>query len=73
MDIRDSKNVTWRDVVFAVMKKLGSSSLETIYKEIEGHEKARANPHWKEKIRQVLQMYPDFISEKRGVWKLAAA
>lgn len=73
LDIRDSKNATWRDVVFAVMKKLGSSSLETIYKEIEGHEKARANPHWKEKIRQVLQMYPDFISEKRGVWKLAAA
>lgn len=73
LDIRDSFSATWRDVVFAVMIKLGkSASLSNIYKEVEGHEKTRTNPHWKDKIRQVLQKYPDFISESRGVWSLAA-
>lgn len=73
LDIRDSFSATWRDVVFAVMRKLGkSASLSNIYKEVEGHEKTRTNPHWKNKIRQVLQKYPDFISESRGVWSLAA-
>lgn len=73
LDIRDSFSATWRDVVFAVMRKLGkSASLSNIYKEVEGHEKTRTNPHWKDKIRQVLQKYPDFISESRGVWSLAA-
>lgn len=73
LDIRNSFSATWRDVVFAVMRKLGkSSSLSNIYKEVEGHEKTRTNPHWKDKIRQVLQKYPDFISESRGVWSLAA-
>lgn len=73
LDIRNSFSATWRDVVFAVMRKLGkSASLSNIYKEVEGHEKTRTNPHWKDKIRQVLQKYPDFISESRGVWSLAA-
>lgn len=73
LDVRDSKSATWRDVVFAVMQKLGRKApLENIYQEVEGHEKAKSNPHWKDKIRQVLQMYPDFVSEQRGVWQLAA-
>ena len=73
LDVRDSFSATWRDVVFAVMKKLGKcASLSNIYREVEGHEKTKANPHWKDKIRQVLQKYPDFISESRGVWSLAA-
>lgn len=73
LDIRDSLSATWRDVVFAVLTKLGkASSLNSIYCEVDGYKKTRSNPHWKDKIRQVLQMYPEFISESRGVWSLAA-
>lgn len=73
LDIRDSRSATWRDVVFAVLKKLGrASSLSNIYREVEGYAKALSNPHWKDKVRQVLQMYPDFVSESRGIWSLAA-
>lgn len=73
LDIRDSRSATWRDVVFAVLKKLGrASSLSNIYSEVEGYAKAYSNPHWKDKVRQVLQMYPDFVSESRGIWSLAA-
>ena len=73
LDVRDSNSATGRDVVFAVLKKLGkSASLASIYSEIEGHAKAEKNPHWRDKVRQVLQMYPDFVSESRGIWSLAA-
>ena len=73
LDVRDSNSATWRDVVFAVLKKLGkNASLASIYSEIEGHAKAEKNPHWRDKVRQVLQMYPDFVSESRGIWSLAA-
>lgn len=74
MDIRDSKKVTWRDVVAAVLRKLGSTAtLHMIYAEIDGHQKCAANPHWKDKVRQVLQKYDIFESNERGVWKLAVA
>lgn len=73
LDIRDSKSATWRDVVFAALHQLGKkASLSSIYEQINGYEKTRRNPHWKDKVRQVLQMYPDFVSETRGVWSLAA-
>lgn len=57
MDIRDSQSATWKDVVYAVLRQLGTSvSLDTIYKEIEPHKKAQGNPHWKAKVRQTLQI-----------------
>lgn len=71
VDIRDSKCSTWKDVVYAVIKKLGTSDLNGIYREIESHEKTNNNPHWKEKIRQTLQMSSLFVSPERGVWALA--
>lgn len=75
MDIRDSKTATWRDVVYAVLEKVGTGKpvrLEDIYKEIEGHKKCNSNPHWKEKVRQILQQYEAFINVEKGVWALAA-
>lgn len=48
MDIRDSQSATWKDVVYAVLRQLGTSvSLDKIYEEIEPHKKAQGNPHWK--------------------------
>lgn len=73
LDIRDSISATWRDVVFAALSAVGGEArLSDIYTEIDGHKKAASNPHWKEKVRQVLQMYSSFYSRERGVWAIAA-
>ena len=72
MDIRDSKAATWRDVVLAVMEKLGEADLDAIYSEIEGHEKAKKNPNWKAKVRQTLQTSERCKNKARGVWAVAA-
>lgn len=71
IDMRDSKCATWRDVVAAVLEDYGPSTLEQIYSRIEGHKKTQANQHWREKVRQTLQMYPMFNSVERGVWQAA--
>lgn len=71
-DVRDAKASTWKDVVYAVMHKLHkNATLEEIYREVDGHKKCQNNPHWKEKVRQVLQSGP-FVSIQRGVWAMAA-
>ncbi len=72
IDIRDAKMSTWKDVIAAVMDKLGAeASLETIYNEIEGHKKCESNPNWKAKVRQTLQA-GGFRNVSRGVWAVAA-
>lgn len=71
LDIRDSESATWRDVVYAVVKKLGTTNLDAIYNELEGHVKAKKNPNWKAKIRQTLQINKCFASSERGVWAAA--
>lgn len=72
-DLRNSKKISWRDVVLAALTRLGGkASLEMLYKEIQGHKKTESNPHWKEKVRQVVQEYKDFISVARGEYSLAA-
>ncbi len=72
MDIRDSVQATWQDVVASVMRKLGEASLDAIYTELEGRKKTENNPHWKEKVRQTLQK-GCYINSSRGYWKLATA
>ena len=73
LDIRDSINVTWKDVVLATLENLtGKASLNQIYAEIEGHKKCESNPHWKDKVRQTLQVHDCFKNNERGVWSLAA-
>jgi len=69
-DIRDSKSATWKDVVASVLDNIGQGSLEDIYREIEGHAKCKENPHWKEKVRQTLQI-GGFRHVKRGFWSVA--
>ena len=74
VDIRDSRTATWRDIVYAVMEKLGNGkiTLEEIYREIEGHKKCQGNEHWKEKIRQTLQRSDKFVNVEKGIWAIAA-
>ena len=71
LDIRDSVMATWKDVVTAVMNKLGgNATLSEIYKEVEHHKKAQNNANWQAKIRQTLQM-GNFRNTARGVWAVA--
>ena len=72
-DIRDSRQATWKDVVAAALQKRGgTANLEELYKEIDGHEKCHRNQHWKERIRQTLQLYPIFRRSNICVWHFAA-
>lgn len=72
MDIRNSKTATWDDVLGAVMDRLKEAPLSSIYVEIEGSDKAKNNPHYKEKIRQTLQRSKRYVPKGNGVWALAA-
>lgn len=76
VDARDLvDSITWRDVVLAVMEHNGDNhpmTLAEIYSALEGHKKAKRNPHWKDKVRQTLQRNNEFYSTARGVWSVAA-
>jgi hypothetical protein len=74
IDARDMVNTaTWRDVVAAVLDDMGgAASLPELYEALRGHQKAKANPHWQEKVRQTLQINKRFKNRQRGVWELAA-
>ena len=72
-DIRDSETATWKDVVFATLKKLNkNASLKEIYSEIEGHKKTKGNNNWEAKVRQTLQQSNLFTHVSEGVWAIAA-
>lgn len=72
VDIRDMRSSTWRDVVYEVLHKLGQpASLSTLYQEIEGHKKCETNPHWKDKVRQVVQDERYFTRVSSGVYQAA--
>ena len=59
-DIRDMSGATWRDVVAAVLEECTEAvTLTYLYEQIEPHKKAQNNKHWREKIRQTLQINPD--------------
>lgn len=72
-DVRDLYSATWKDVVLETMRAIGvPCGLEEIYRKIDGHRKAKSNVNWQAKIRQTLQLYPQFFKhENRGVWALA--
>jgi hypothetical protein len=71
-DIRDSTNITWKDLLASVLEKNHKSmKLEELYKEVENHKKAKSNKHFKEKIRQVLRLYTNvFKPVDRGIYTL---
>ena len=71
-DIRDMAGATWRDVVAAVLEECTEAvTLTYLYEQIEPHKKAQKNKHWREKIRQTLQINPNhFHHTDRGMWVL---
>ncbi|KZX82870.1 hypothetical protein A3715_18520 [Oleiphilus sp. HI0009] len=68
-----SKSITWKNAIKTIMRKLGTASLNEIYREVEPFAKNRTqNNFWKEKGRQVLQTNKDsFKRVDRGVYALA--
>lgn len=74
VDIRDSNVATWASVIKSALGKLGGkATLTDIYREVDGHKKAEKNPHWREKVRQTLQLGKIFRPSERGVWELCTA
>lgn len=71
-DLRQFKNITWRDLIQGAIEWLGGkATLSEIYQVIDGSRKAQANKHWKEKVRQTLQLHDNFKRVARGVWTLS--
>lgn len=70
-DIRNMPAATWRDVVAAVLEASPSEvSLTYLYEKIESHKKAQTK-WWKEKVRQTLQIYPNYFQRtERGMWRM---
>lgn len=63
---------TWREVVVEfVRRQHGPVALADLYRLLADHHKAKANPNYAAKIRQVLQQGP-FRRVARGQWECAA-
>lgn len=61
----------WRRAVRLAFAAAGDvvASLEALYAVVE---RPTPNRHWREKVRQVLQVYPEFSREPDGRWRVAA-
>jgi len=65
---------TWRVIVKAALMELGgAASLADLYEKLssKASDKIKQNPSWQAKVRQVLQLHPEFLALERGVWSLA--
>lgn len=64
---------TWRNVVRGVLMQLGGEApIAAIYEKVStATDKVASNSTWREKVRQTLQIYPDFRRVETGVWALA--
>lgn len=72
LDMKKSLQVTWRDLIQAALEEIGGQAqLSSLYAIIGDTEKAKQNKHWKEKVRQILQIHQNFTPVEKGVWKLA--
>ncbi|MCY7969603.1 hypothetical protein MOB49_21460 [Bacillus haynesii] len=70
-NLKKFNNITWRDLIQMALESLGgAASLKDLYQIIEGTKKAAKNNHWKEKIRQTLQLHDNFKPISRGKWRL---
>ncbi len=64
----------WRTIIRTVMISLGGkASLKDIYQSVAigCPDRIKQNPHWQEKVRQVLNSTGDYRSVERGVWQLS--
>ena len=71
-DIRDMPGATWRDILADAMESFRCPvSLSQIYEAVGNYKRTQHQQHWKDKVRQTLQCYPNiFCATGRGVWAL---
>lgn len=73
-DMRTNRCQSWRDLVWAVIDNAGGSmSLQELYDALKDSAKAKANPHWQEKVRQTVQNIKKFVRTERGCYAIAPA
>lgn len=64
---------TWREALEGFFAdRDGPVALADLYRAFAGHPKTSGNPHWRDKLRQVLQRGA-FERVEKGVWRRAAA
>lgn len=76
LDIRDSKDASWKDVILAVMSEMDRPCKPIeIAKELEGHQKAEGNHNVDAKVRQTLQILlkAGLVQSTNGTYHCAAA
>lgn len=72
IDIRKLNNITWTDLVKAVIEHFGGQTdLQSIYNTLEGCKKSENNSHMREKVRQVVQNKIKFRRIKQGIYAVA--
>jgi hypothetical protein len=68
---------TWKNIVRCVLLSLGGSApLTAIYDKVAdaAPDKLAANPHWRDKVRQVVNSNPNlFCPVRRGEWALSGS
>lgn len=70
-DIGNTDAGTWLDIIVqCVHRERRTLALDELYRALAGHPKARRNPNYRAKIRQVLQRGP-FRRVARGQWAAA--
>ncbi len=69
---RDCQTLTWYHLIRSVMEQLGGTAeLSQLYQMLENHPKARANAHYKERIRATLYEHKDtYIQTGNGQYRL---
>ena len=73
-DTRSFVGQSWRDLVWETVRENGGAmSLDELYDALRESAKAKANAHWREKIRQVVQDVRKFTRTERGCYTLATA
>ncbi len=73
-DMRRFERISWRDLVCSVMQENGGRMhIQELYDAVKESAKAKANPHWMEKVRQTVQDIRKFVRIERGVYALAPA
>lgn len=70
-DIRDNTAASWRDIIYALIDEHKEATLEKLYQDLQNCPKKQSNPHWKEKIRQVVQNTKYFRRTSKGTYALA--
>ena len=69
--LRSTVGSLWRAVCRVALQHLGGrATLSEIYGELEGN-RPTSTRFWREKIRQTLQVYPEFQPVTVGEWRLA--